>query len=214
MKKIREQKMKGLTIIEMMMAIFIFTAGMVGFTLLFSRTWQSNSSTLKMGQASLSASQGVSKMVDYLRKARQADNGSYPIKSADSDNLVVYSDYNKDGITERLHFYQSGQNILMGVTSPTATFPKTYPEANQEIINLASGVMNTSELPIFYYYNKDYPGDEENNPLDTPVSSHISDIRLIKIYLEVNTVPIQASNNIKMQSFVEMRNLNDYNQVQ
>lgn len=214
MKKIIENKEKGFTVIEMIMAILVFTIGIAGFTFLFSRTWKVNSYTLKMGQSSLSASQGVSKMVYYIRKSKQADNGSYPIKSADSDDLVVYSDYNKDGITERLHFYQSEKNILMGITPPTISLPKTYPEADQEVITLVSNVMNNSELPIFYYFNQAYPGDDANNPLSTPISNHLGDIRLIKIYLEINTDPEKSPENIKTQSFVELRNLNDYNQVQ
>lgn len=213
MKK-NEKKFSGLTLIEMLMAIAIFTIGIAGLTLLFSRTWQINSYVLEMGQSSLSTSQGVSKMVDYIRRARQADNGSYPIKSADDNELVIYSDYNKDGVTERLHFYKSGQNILMGVTNPTVTLPKNYPEGDQQTITLASNIVNGLDLPIFYYYNRDYPGDEVNNPIPTPLSGRLADARLVKIYIEMNINSNRASDNIKMQSFVEMRNLNDYDRVQ
>jgi prepilin-type N-terminal cleavage/methylation domain-containing protein len=202
---------KGLTLVEMMVAIAIFAIGMGGFTLLFSRTWQINHYTLEMGQASMAASQGVSKMVNYIRGTRQADNGAYPIKSADDNDLVVYSDYDKDTITERLHFYKSGQNILMGATNPTSSMPRTYPAGDQQTIAIANYIINDSDTPIFYYYNKDYPGDAVNNPLSTPAS--ISDIRLVRIYLKINITPNRAPDNIEMQSFVELRNLNDYDRL-
>ncbi|MFA6159728.1 MAG: prepilin-type N-terminal cleavage/methylation domain-containing protein [Parcubacteria group bacterium] len=214
MKKNIQRKLKGLTLIEMMMSIAIFTMGIAGFTLLFSKTWKTNSYVLEMGQSSMNASQGVNKIVDYIRRTKQADDGAYPVRSANGNELVLFSDYDKDGATERLHFYKSGQNILMGVANPTVTLPKTYPASDQEIITLVSNVVNQTDEPIFHYYNKDYPGDTVNNPLITPVSSHLVDIRLIKIYLEINTNPNKLPNNVKIQSFVEMRNLNDYDRVQ
>jgi Tfp pilus assembly protein PilV len=202
---------RGMTILEMLVAISIFAMGISGFTLLFVRAWKSNSYTLEMGQSSMAVSQGVNKMVEYLRGARQADNGSYPIKTADNNNLVIYSDYDKDKVTERLHFYKSGQDVLMGVTDPTSAVPKTYPEADQQVITISSKIVNDSGTPIFYYYNKNYPGDVSHNPMSTPAS--VADVRLIKIYLHINITPNRAPDNIEMQSFVELRNLNDYDRL-
>lgn len=201
-----------MTIVEMMVAILIFSIGMAGFTLLFSRTWRVNSYTLEMGQSTLAASQGVNKMVDYIRGTRQGDNGSYPLISASANDLVLYSDYDKDGDTERLHFYKNGQSVLMGVTAPSETMPVTYPAGDQQTVTIAEHVVNNSTTPIFYYYNKNYPGDTSNNPLSAPIS--VSDVRLLKIYLQVNINPNRAPDNIQMQNFVEMRNLNDYDRIQ
>lgn len=201
----------GLTFIEMIMAIAIFSMGIAGFTLLFSRTWQSNSYVLEMGKDSMAASQGVSNMADYIRRARQGDDGSYPVQLADENELTIFSDYNKDGVTDRLHFYKSDQSIMMGITEPAATFPVTYPAGDQTVVTLAEHVANDSAAPIFSYYNKNYPADTTNNPMSVPAS--VADVRLVKVYLEVNIDPNNAPNSVHMQSFVEMRNLNDYNEA-
>ena len=203
---------KGMTLVEVIVAIAIFAIAMEGFTLLFIRAWRTNSYTIEMGQSSMTVSQGVSKMINYIRGSRQSDNGSYPIKSADSNDLVVYSDYDDDNITERLHFYKNGQNILMGVTDPTSTMPKMYPLGNQQVIIIASSIVNAANIPVFSYYNKNYPGDTSNNPMATPAS--IANVRLIKVHLQININPNRAPDNIEMQSFVELRNLNDYNKIQ
>ena len=76
---------KGMTLIEALIAISIFTIGIAGFSLLFIKAWQSNSYTFEMGRSSLALSQGVNEIVGYLRKARQGDDGSYPVKSAASN---------------------------------------------------------------------------------------------------------------------------------
>lgn len=200
-----------MTLIEALIAIAIFSIGIGGFSLLFVRSWQGNSYVFEMGQSSMAASQGVNETVGYLRKARQGDDGSYPIKSATDNDLVVFSDYDKDGITERLHFYKNGNQLVMGWRKPTGTLPKTYPAGDQGTKVISERVVNDAGTPIFYYYNKDYPGDQTNNPVATPANS--SDVRLIKVLLKVNVDPNKAPDNIEISSFVELRNLNDYDRV-
>ncbi|OGI17314.1 MAG: hypothetical protein A2Z52_02925 [Candidatus Moranbacteria bacterium RBG_19FT_COMBO_42_6] len=201
-------KKKGMTLIEMMLAISIFTMGIAGFSLLFVKSWKINSYTFEMGQSSLAAYQGVSKIMVYLREVRQADNGAYPIRSASDNDLVIYSDYDKDGITERLHFYKNGNQIMMGYRKPSGGLTKTYADGDQETKVIASNIVNEANVPIFYYYNKNYPGDQANNPVPTP--ANVANIRLVKILLKINIDPNRAPDNIESSSFVELRNLNDY----
>lgn len=146
-------KKRGMTIIEMLVAITIFTLGMGGFTLLFSRVWQGNSYTLEMGQASMTASQGVNKIVKYIREARQSDNGAYPVISADDNDLVFYSDYDRDGKAERLHFYRNGADVIMGIREPSSGFPVTYASGDGETQVISSRVVNAADNPIFAYYD-------------------------------------------------------------
>ena len=197
--------------VETVIAIGIFSIGMFGFTLLFSSAWKNNAYTLEMGQSSMAVSQGMNTLVDYLRSTRQSDNGAYPVKSADDNDLVVYSDYNRDDVTERLHFYKSGQNILMGVTSPTGTMPKTYPAGDQQVLTIVTKIVNASNEPLFFYYDKNYAGGTSQVPLATP--ANVADIRLMKVHLKININPNRAPDNIEQQTFVEMRNLNDYDRI-
>lgn len=211
MKNIFFEKKSGLTLIEMMVAISILVIGMGGVALLFSRVWKNNAYTLEMGQASLAASQGVDRIIYYLRKARQGDDGSYAIQSAAGDEFTFYADYDSDEVTERLHIYKNGGNILMGVTEPADTFPITYPSGDQQLSTIVTNLVNDDDTPIFYYYDNQYAGDPSDEPISPPVI--LSDVRLVKVYLEINVRPDSATKNIEMQSFVEIRNLNDYDRT-
>ncbi len=203
--------MRGMSLMEVIVAIAIFSISIEGFTLLFVRSWEHNRYIFEMGQASFAASRGVETMVEYIRKARQGDDGAFPLRSANDNDLVLFSDYDSDGITERLHFYKNNSRIMLGVTDPAGGIPKTYPEDDDQTIELAVNIANDNNTPIFYYYNRDYPLDQANNPMDTP--SDVSSVRMVKVYLQVNIDPNQAPENIEMQSFVAIRNLNDYDRI-
>lgn len=208
---VKTKKFHGMSLMEVIVAIAIFIISIEGFTLLFVRSWEYNRYIFEMGQASFAASRGVETMVEYIRKARQGDDGAFPLKSADDNDLVLFSDYDSDGITERLHFYKDSAYVKMGVTDPIGTMPKTYPSGDDQVVELANNVVNDSSTPIFYYYNRDYPGDQVNNPMVTP--SDVSSVRMVRVYLKVNIDPLRAPENIEMQSFVAIRNLNDYDRI-
>lgn len=197
-----------MSLVEMLVAIAIFTIGMLGFTQLFVSSWRQNAYTMEMGQTAMAVSRGVNEMVGYLRKARQGDDGSYPVISADDNDLVVFGDYDKDGITERLHFYLSGTDIIMGIRNPTTGLPKTYASGDAETKIIASYIVNDAETPIFAYYDNNYPEDSINNPIDTPAM--VPNIRLVRIDLHMNIDPNRPPDNVQIKSFVEIRNLNDH----
>lgn len=197
-----------MTLIEMMVAIFIVGISMAGFSLLFLRSWDNNKFILEMGNASLIASRSVNLIVSDLRKLRQADNGSYPIASGDKFNLTVYLDIDNDGTTERVHYYLDNGAFYRGVTDPVAGTPVSYPNGDQSVVRLADFISNTASDPVFFYYNRDYPSDTVHNPLATPVA--VQNVQLIKVHLLVNIDPVHAPNNINVESFVELRNINHY----
>lgn len=193
---------------ELIVAISIFTIGIAGFTMLFAKTWKSNSFVLEEGQASFEASNALDGMVKSLRKVKQADNGHFGIKSAGDFDLTVYLDNDGDGVTEKVHYFldSPSQQLKKGVSEPSGS-PLTYPTDDQTVTTLAHHVVNTSSQPIFIYYNEHYPVDMTGNPLLTPIV--LPDVRLIQIHLWVNIKPSSAPDNINLESFVELRNLND-----
>lgn len=203
--------LRGMTLVEMLMAIAVMGIVMQGFSYLFLRSWDTNKFILEEGLASTSASRANSQILIQLRGVKQADNGAYPIASADDFDLTIYADIDSDGTTERVHYFLDLPNDQMkrGVTEPdSSTLPVSYPSGDQVVDVLANFVVNESDNPVFYYYNDDYPGDTTNNPLATPAS--VGNIQLIRVKLLVNIDPVHAPNNINIESFVDLRNLHNY----
>ncbi|MEI7891210.1 MAG: prepilin-type N-terminal cleavage/methylation domain-containing protein [bacterium] len=201
----------GFTLVETLVAIAIFVIGMQATVLFVAKTLKSKAYTMEMGKSSFVVSRSVGDLIGYLRRVRQSDAGGYPIVSASGNDLVVYSDYDKDGKTERLHIYLTGGKIYLGMRKPSTSFPKTYAAGDEATVEIAKQIVNTTSDPMFSYYNKDYPQDTINNPVASPVD--VSQVRLIKIFLKINIDPNRAPDNIQQQSFVELRNLNDYDRI-
>lgn len=201
---------KGMTLIELILAIAVVSIVMQGFTLLFIRTWDTNKFILEMGLASALAQHANNKLVTDLRGIQQSDHGAFPIAEATSMSLTIYSDIEDDGVVERVHYYldQASDELRVGITNPTSAQPVTYPNGDQETRVLARYIVNASNDPIFYYYNDDYPGDTTNNPLTLPTS--LANIQLVRIRLFINIDPIKAPNNVYVESFVDLRNLHYY----
>jgi prepilin-type N-terminal cleavage/methylation domain-containing protein len=200
---------KGMTLVEMIIAIAILLIGMEGFALLFLRSWQSNAFILEEGLASAAASRAVSRVVGELRRVRQADNGDFAVEAGDDYDLTVYIDIDNDNESERVHYYLDDANdeFKRGVTEPNhGSYPPTYPSGDQATTTLVEYAVNTAAQPLFTYYTKDYPTTP--TPLTTPIV--VGDTHLIQIQLWVNIDPIKAPNNINIQSFVELRNLHPY----
>lgn len=200
----------GMTLVELMVAIFIMLMAMEGFTLLFLRSWETNGFILETGLAASAASRAVNTAVSDLRKVRQGDNGDYPIESGDDFDLSAYIDIDGDGVTERVHYFLEDGQFKRGVREPSATQPVTYAGGDGTVTVLASDIANESTEPVFAYYNEDYPGDTVNNPLGTPIA--IRDARLVKVRLVINIDPNNAPDDTNIESFAEFRNLNDYAQ--
>jgi len=201
---------KGLTLIEMLVAITVMLIAMNGFTYLFVRSWDTNKSTIETGLASTTASRAVNQTIIQLRAIKQADNGDYPIEEADDFDLTIYTDIDDDGVTERVHYYLdlATDEFKRGITDPSTSTPITYASSDTTTTVLARYITNESTEPIFYYYNDDYPGDTTNNPLNTPAS--LGSIQLVRVKMKVNIDPVHAPENINIESFVDLRNMHNY----
>ncbi len=197
----------GLALVEMLIAIFIFVLIMGGSAYLLSRIYNRYGFAMEQGMSVSETQRAMKTMIEEIRRTRQADSGAYGIVSADDFDFVFYSDVDGDGDTERVHYYFENNEILRGIAEPNG-IPPSYPVEDQSVSIISKYVQNETDEPLFSFYNSDYPTDAVNNPLATPVAQ-VNQIRLVKIDIFFNLDPYRAPDNIRLESYVEMRNLKD-----
>ncbi len=210
---------RGVTFVEMIVTIAIFSIIILGSSVFFVRMWTIHRFTLETGIASFIAQRGVDEAVEHIRRARSSQNGSFAIASADSDSIHFYDDYDDDGTVERVHYFLENGTLWRGVTEPMVDAGGiiTYAEDDDTVRSIADHVINQSlGEATFTYYGTDGKAfsydDVAENILTLPVT--LAHIRMVKIVLYVNPDAVRAPNHVHIQSFAVVRNLAIYDKVQ
>lgn len=199
------QSKRGFTLIEILIALVItglMGAALLGLQFIISQNqivaWQSYISVDE-------ANANVTSLVREVRTAKESENGAYPMALANDQEIIFYSDYDFDGETERIRYYLNETQFSKGVIEPVGQ-PATYPSGN-EIVKILSDNVRNGTVPVFYYYNGDWPTDTVNNPLSTP--ANLSEIKLVRILLKLNTDPNDSNNDYILESYSQVRVLKE-----
>lgn len=195
---------KGMTLVELLVAIAILSLGMIGFTLLAARTWSFKGYALEQATATAGASRALTQIVHELREVRQGDDGSYPIKEVDDNSLTVYRNEDDDIFAERVHYFVENGMLKKGITKSSGG---VYPSGDETVKVLLNYVTNVDvNKPLFFYYDNSFPASGVDEPMSQPTPY---DVRLIRVHIWINIRPIVAPENVNLESFVELRNLNE-----
>lgn len=193
----------GFTLIEVLVSSAILVILAAGFIGLQYITSQHQVSAWKNYLNVEAANTSLSTLVRELRDARQSNTGAYLLETPNDQEVIFYSDYDYDDQVERIHYSLTGTQLSKGVIEPTGS-PVTYPTASEKI-KIVTDIVRNGSTPIFYYYNTDWPSDNENNPL-VP-ASRISDTRQIKIYIRTNYKDNDSENDYILETFARLRML-------
>lgn len=197
------KRQSGFTIVELLLGMTIFSfllAGVLSFQQLLTQGEEfgvSQALTIESSQNSLQ------NLVQELRNSRQSDGGAYPLQLADDQEIIFYSNADNDADIERIRYFLEGTDLKKGTIDPQG-FPIQYPAQNEVVKVIANYVQNGSN-PLFYYYNQNWPADQDNNPLSTP--AQLNHVSLVKIEVHINAEPEHPEREFVLEPFVQIRML-------
>jgi type II secretory pathway pseudopilin PulG len=194
---------KGITLIETLVMIGVFTLAMGAIGSLILSIYRSYNYNFQQAAAITEARKGIETMVKEIREARTAEDGSYPLVQAGDLEFVFYGDINGDGATERVRYFLNSTDFKKGIIKPSGD-PPQYVLAN-ETIDVISRYVHNGMAPVFTYYNGDWPTDTINNPL--PTLTRLSDTKLMHVYLKINVDPSRPPDDFDLESDTQIRNL-------
>lgn len=208
-KRIKKQtnslkKQKGFTLVEIMVAIFIFVMIMLALStfqrdiFFFGSNLQSNLS------AQIEARRVLKTFVSEMRGASPSSLGSYPIESVASSSIVFFSDLDNDNIKERIRYYLDGDKIKRGVIKPSLN-PVSY-SGSENTSTVVRDVVNGALTPVFEYYSGGYISTS-TAPLSDPID--IAQIRYVKFHVEIDSDPNRSPEPVISETGVTLRNLKD-----
>ena len=193
---------RGFTIIEVLIAtalVLIVMGFVIGMQYVLS---QAREVTIRNYYNVDTNNVAINSITREIRTARLSEIGTYPIESANDNELIFYSDIDFDSRIERVRYTLTDQTLVKGVIEPAGQ-PIFYNPINETEKTISTSVQNGT-IPLFIYYNGDWPTDTDNNPLSTPPS--LSNIKSIKIELIVDT---GEDDPYTLKSFTSIRMLKE-----
>ena len=100
-----KKNLKSFTLIEAIVAIFVFTFLMIIVSGSVIALYRTHSYGWQQSLAVDEARRGIEIMVKEIREAREGENGAYPIEYAADKEFIFYSDVDNDGKTERVRYF-------------------------------------------------------------------------------------------------------------
>lgn len=195
---IRTTHRAGISLIETMVWISVFTSAMLALTSSVIYFYRTSNYTIQQASATVSAQRGIDLMVRTVREASYASNGAYPVVSLAGNDLRFYADIDGDFGIEQVHYYLSGTSLLRGVIEPSGdpavyTGIETVSIVSQDVRNIAQSTV------IFTYYDKN----------GTLISNYarIGDVRYISARLLVDVDPNKSPTPLSLNSSAALRNL-------
>ncbi len=160
--------MRGFTLIELLLVLTIFSFIILIIFFLTINISNINTQIIFNVGKNREIIITVSALTKELRGMSQSNIGNYPIEKAQPNQIIFYSDIDKDNLIERIRYFVENNNLKKGIIKPTGN-PLTYDPNNEIIYTMITDLTNTN---IFSYYNR-------NNQ----IASDINSIKLIKINL-------------------------------
>ena len=189
---------KGLTLIETLVWIALFTAAMVATISALLYFYHTNAYAIEQASATASAQRGLEQIGRTIREGAYSSQGAFPIVSIAANDFVFYADIDSDALIERVHYYIDGTNLMRGIVKATGNPPdytgsETAEAVAEYVRNIAQGVTT------FRYY--DELGSEITN------YSNWTSVRFVTVSLAVNVNEAVLPNQLTLNSSAAIRNL-------
>jgi prepilin-type N-terminal cleavage/methylation domain-containing protein len=192
----------GFTLIEVIITIAIFSVLIFGVSKMLADIFQNSNSQIAT-MDNIDYARSVSSR--FVSEIRSAAYGSYPLITAQDSNIKFYSSVGAvSGKVNMINYYVADTTLYKDVFTSSGS-PPTYTISSHTAVlkNLSNG-----SAPLFYYYNGDYDGVNDIEPLLQPVN--ITQVRFVKINLGIqNQINKQNPSTFYLTSGASIRALKD-----
>lgn len=193
---------RGITMVEVLVALGIFTFLTTAIVSLFLTSWRYNRIVFEQLKTQNEGRKVTQDFVNELRIASLSSIGAYPIEAASSTAITFYTNLDTDILMERVRYFFSGRTLRKGVIKPSGN-PLVYNSGSEVFTDVAHDVVTATTK--FYYYNGSYSGSQAALP--SPIN--ITSIRMVGIALTLEADPNASPVPFSIESKVMLRNLKD-----
>ncbi len=137
-----------------------------------------------------------------LRNAQVGADGSYPLNVAGAQQIIFFTNADRDNTVERVRYFIQNGDLWKGVTEYNGSSYNTSTESSYVVQdNLANG-----SNPVFYYYDGSFTGSSTQTSLSQPVN--VTGVKFVKVVLTVtNRGGVKNTNTFTVTAGAAVRNL-------
>jgi prepilin-type N-terminal cleavage/methylation domain-containing protein len=190
----------GMTLVEMLVVLGIFTFSMISLTGSIFYFYRSNTYAVEQTAAINSGRRGIEELVRDLREMTYSEEGAYPISNMGADTITFYADVDSTSDVERVRYYLQSDLLMKGVIKATGN-PLAYTGA--ETATIVSEYVRNVDKGVNIFQYKDESGVIINNFSET------QDVRFVTATLVVNVNPNRLPEEFLLTGSATLRNLKD-----
>jgi type II secretory pathway pseudopilin PulG len=164
--------MRAFTLIETLVAIFVFTLIMGAVSGLIVTAYRIYGHAWRQSLVIDEARRGIETMVKEIREAGPGDDGSYPIETAGDKEFIFYSDIDKDGQTEKIRYFLG--TINSGTRVQECTAAVRGGACSVTFSNFKSGTLKSAQVKVSVRGDLDW--SDEYASISADGTSLISDL--------------------------------------
>jgi type II secretory pathway pseudopilin PulG len=140
----------GLTIVEILIAVFIFGLIVAAISLFVTRGTTSSRSIVQQARTVEDARVNLNRIQDLIRNAQYPNPTTDWLATASDNELVFYANADGDIEIEKIRYSLNGTDLERGVIQPDAN--GNYPSASEEVTVIARSLQNQlAGQPLFTY---------------------------------------------------------------
>jgi len=192
---------KGFSILELVVAISIFTVLLFVAVYLFQSIFTSPKQQISAMDNIDRARIVLSGFTNEIRNAANGKDGSYPLNEASDGEIIFFTNFGAQGSVNRIRYYIDDNILYKGIIEPAGN-PPVYNVLSETVSPVLSGVSDG----FFSYYNGDYNGQTDS--LLQPVN--INQVKFIKMNLSVSGQTVSEDGGlVSVAAGATMRTLKD-----
>ena len=194
---------RGMTLVEMLVALALFSLLMLVVTNGIQQMYTYNAYTFAQAYQVQNARLGMKSFIRDVREMTFADDGTFPLAVMEPNRIGFYSDIDRDDSVEYVEFeYIASSTIAKSIYNATGTPPTYDTTTPDQTIILSRYVQNTLQATsTFFYY--------DTNGAAVTDANDLTDVRYVEAQIIVNIDPVRDPGQFMLQSSAALRNVKE-----
>ncbi len=192
----------GMTLVEMVVAIGIYTVLMLAITGAMASFYNYNFYAIEQADEINNARRGITQWNRDAKEMTVAEDGTFPLRVIEPHRFGYFSDTDQDDSVEYVEYILATTTVTKYTYNPSGS-PATYNFASPDGAQILSEyVQNINQATSTFFYF-----DATGNALSS--TSPVIDVRYIKAQIIVNIDPNRSPGEFMLRSSIAPRNLKD-----